>query len=644
MIMKKQQLLFRVFMAFASLFFVFSVAYAGIIYVDAGATGSNNGSSWANAYHDLQDALAAAVSGDEIWVAEGTYKPTSGTDRNVAFEMKNGVAIYGGFSGNESALSERDWEAHITVLSGDIGVLGDIGDNSYHVIRSEGLHQSAILDGFWIEKGNASGSGGNFVSKGGGMLNVEASPMVANCTFVENRAGSGGAVAVFEASPSFVNCTFSNNFASSNGGVLYIRELSSASFSNCTFSDNYGHVGGAARIYSSSPVFENCVFSNNSAHEGGAVGLSYSSLAMTDCILEGHQADYGGAISCTDSSELSLTRCDFVNNTVEFYGGGVYVFEGSATLESCVFEGNSAPSWGGAIIVGIPLSFELSRCKFAGNSAGLYGGAISASELSSSLISNCVFSGNWTGVSGGALYLRNGSSPTFVNCSFSGNLADEEGGSIYLGGLSESEPCIPVLKNCILWGNSSEIEVEGFESYALVTYSIVEGGFVGIGNMDEDPLFVDQPPIGLGTEGDLHLKSGSPAIDAGTVEGAPSIDYDGDPRPWGAGLDMGFDEFFVTGTHEPILAGTFVLSPNPADGLSYLSYKLPAAAALEVKVVDVRGRVVGSYYLAPAQSGNLELDFDRLSSSAGSPAPGVYEVFISDGKAVAVCPLILTAH
>jgi len=132
------------------------------IYVKWDATGNNNGSSWEDAFTDLQDALAAADSSDQIWVARGVYYPTNDTtDRDTSFELKNGVALYGGFAGYESSLDERDWETKITVLSGDIdhndhtdtnGVVIDpdsiVGNNSYHVVRAESIDSTAILDGF----------------------------------------------------------------------------------------------------------------------------------------------------------------------------------------------------------------------------------------------------------------------------------------------------------------------------------------------------------------------------------------------------------------------------------------------------------------------------------------------------------------
>ena len=114
-----------------------SKAAGGIIYVDADATGAGDGSAWADAFTDLQPALEAALSGDQIWVAAGTYTPSLESDpddpRSASFQMKNGVAIYGGFAGGETELEQRDWVNNPTILSGDIGVVGEAADNSYHV-------------------------------------------------------------------------------------------------------------------------------------------------------------------------------------------------------------------------------------------------------------------------------------------------------------------------------------------------------------------------------------------------------------------------------------------------------------------------------------------------------------------------------
>ncbi len=134
-----------------------------IRYVNPSASGANNGTTWANAYTDLQSALVDSDLGnlDQIWVAAGTYYPSVRTNPSLArtesFVLKNGVEMYGGFDGTESALEDRDWEANTTILSGDIGTTSDSSDNCYHVVTASGVNDLTLLDGFTITGGNADG-------------------------------------------------------------------------------------------------------------------------------------------------------------------------------------------------------------------------------------------------------------------------------------------------------------------------------------------------------------------------------------------------------------------------------------------------------------------------------------------------------
>lgn len=201
-------------------------ALAQTRYVKPSATGTGDGSSWANASADLQAMITTTSSGSQVWVAAGTYKPGGSS-----FSMKAGVAIYGNFAGTETALSQRTLTTPLnTILSGDIGTVGVRSDNCNTIIdnSTNNLTNTAILDGFVIS--DASGNG----SFGGGMYNYNSSPTVRNCLFqnnaVRSSGGSGGAMMNWAdgggklASPTLINCSFLNNSANFGGGLYtYLR-------------------------------------------------------------------------------------------------------------------------------------------------------------------------------------------------------------------------------------------------------------------------------------------------------------------------------------------------------------------------------------------------------------------------------------
>jgi autotransporter family porin len=136
-------------------FFLSTALSAQIIYVDQDATGQNDGSSWTNAYTDLNEALDVAQYGDSIWVAEGVYFPTDDNDRTQHFTLRSGVKLIGGFTGTETEKTQRDWETYLTILDGDIGVPGDSTDNSYSVIHILPCDSTTWLDGFVVQHGQA---------------------------------------------------------------------------------------------------------------------------------------------------------------------------------------------------------------------------------------------------------------------------------------------------------------------------------------------------------------------------------------------------------------------------------------------------------------------------------------------------------
>ena len=273
------------------------VATDGTIFVDADATGANNGASWEDAYTDLQPALDGAVVGDQIWVAKGTYTPTHefspGDPRSATFQLKNQVALYGGFdpSVGDVGWEDRDWVSSVTMLSGDIGIVGDPGDNSYHVLYHPlelALDGSAILDGFTVSGGNADADWPNY--SGGGMFNDGASPAVINCTFANNSASQrGGGMYNFFASPKVTNCTFSGNSANLGGGV-HNNDLAFPEVTNCTFSGNSAYLGGGMCNYHSSPALINCILWGDSPDEIVNAGDEEPVVAYSDI-----QGSYSGS-------------------------------------------------------------------------------------------------------------------------------------------------------------------------------------------------------------------------------------------------------------------------------------------------------------------------------------------------------------
>lgn len=297
-------------------FFVLSItagAAAGDVrlYVDASATGANDGMSWADAYVELAEALAYANGqfGErfEVWVAAGVYRPTERLDpdnpRTARFGIHNDMRVYGGFAGGEAELDERNVRRNVTVLDGDL--LGDDGpdfsnydDNAYHVVViTPNFYVGSLLDGFTIRGGNADGDTPD--DRHGGGVAADYAAAIRNCTLIENQALHGGGVYV-NGTP-LIDCRIAGNRALEFGGGVEL--LGGAMLRNCFLAGNAaGGRGGALFVWKTLDVsMVNCVLVGNGALEGAGLYFSPDTdahVSLINCTLYGNAADErGGAIA-----------------------------------------------------------------------------------------------------------------------------------------------------------------------------------------------------------------------------------------------------------------------------------------------------------------------------------------------------------
>jgi len=404
------------------------------------------------------------------------------------------------------------------------------------------------------------------------------------------EAARGGGIHCYYASPSISNCTITGNIANNEGGGIYCH-ASSAVISNCTIAQNRvvnpgGGLGGGG-IYSgasSQITVTECMISLNSAtNNGGGIYCEGTSPAITNCMISDNLPDgifcnssaapiisgctiqktLGNAITCIAYSSITISASEISNNSRGFditqgsslimsnctvsgspYQGIRLDGNASATITDSTITNNGNDGALGGGVHCASASLEMNSCMISGNTAE-YGGGVYCSGFVSPTITNCTFSTN-DAEKGGGIYIQ-GPPATITHCTIADNSADSGGGLYFYSSA-------PSVSNCVLWGNNaavgSEISmgISASPSTLTVSYSDVQGGETAVyvepnctliwleGNIDADPLFVG--------DGDYHLTSGSPCIDAGADVGVYT-DIDGDDRPLDAGFDMGSDEFFI---------------------------------------------------------------------------------------------------
>jgi len=442
------------------------IAHADILYVKADATGK--GTSWTDASSDLQAMLAAAVAGDEIWVAAGTYVPNATRSSNGFSLAGTTITLYGGFPADATdttSLTDRDPDANPTILSGDINgddttdattgrpLLANMAENAWHVLDISSLSLGdVVVDGFTITGGNAANDpqldtyapcGGGIRALGTGGYRAFGRLVVRHCEIRGNRAGSGsyfagdgGGIYASSVDVLMEYCTVANNAAGDG-----LDGDSGTYDGGWGMTGNSGGDGGGVAVISCETAsFDRVSFKGNAAGSGGNGGDGSSSATGTGGTGGGGAAGgTGGALSLQSvNSQTTITNCGFYGNQAGNGGeggdGGNAAGEGTSAGDGGSGASANASSYGfsgcgGAVAMDFCASASLQSCTFANNTSGEGGTGGTGGLFTGIDGTNGLAGSDGTGGEGGALFICQGTA-TMENCTFATNKAAGNGGAV----------------------------------------------------------------------------------------------------------------------------------------------------------------------------------------------------------------------
>jgi hypothetical protein len=540
--------------------FVFSICfilytaniYAKTIYY-VKTDGAGNGSSWVNAANNIQTMIDKAVSGDEVWVAKGTYYPTTETiardSRSRTFLLKDGVNMFGGFAGSESAISQRALAdlngdgkvdscelVNSTILSGDIDGITDVWTkslnsngktwkwtvtgntgNCYRVVTCQTMFiLNPDFNGFTIIGGNANST--NFIS-GGGIYNCPkiSNCMISNCYAISSGGGIYSSYSTYNSSVSITNCLVSNCYADTIGGGI------------CSYYSSTSYPASAKSGYIKNSLITNC----SAGSSGGGIYSNSSAAGPYEYYAtDAKSTAYNYVINCM------ITNCSAGSS-----GGGIY---SNSLSHSIHYPSNSDAN-----------SYVL-NCMVNNCAAGSFGGGI-YSDAYSSPIKNCITnaSANVNNCNVINCYSANNSGGIYSNSTI--------GVGIYSGSTATGSSGVVscVVTNCDGGGICSTIPSASSNSFVKNCLSNAIVGGTQTGNISPDIKLAFAKPtsfVGLAStesqrsellNADWRLIEGSPCINAGF--GSRTIDLDGNQGVLYGTIDIGAFEFNVPKISIPAL-------------------------------------------------------------------------------------------
>ena len=478
----------------------------------------------------IQRAIDAAVDGETVCVAPGTYREIleiSGKDVGVL-----------GVAGSEETI--LDAESAGTVVQ---------------FVAADG--PAASLQGFTLRNGDARFGGGLFVE--------QATPILADLQVVDNHGYEfGGGLYATGGAPSLTDVTFSGNHADDAGGGVYLSE-SSPTLTDVVIRENSGDDCGALRAVHSAPVLTRVEISDNRTDDRGTVCWEDSPATLTDVLVSANQAYEGAGMKVDGSVGLTMNGVAIVDNAATEYGGGLFLDDTSLVLTNLRVERNTAEFGGGIYVYRVHAApgVTLGNVRLIDNAATRLGGGLFVSQSSSTRLENAVLSGNEAD-EGGGFYLEGDASLIVVNSVLCANSASSLGGAgrLYMDATFGGT-------NTILWANQADIGGGLYGPGATadlshcVAWDNVPENFFALddptgtdGNLSVDPGFLDTTAA-WHAGWDLHLTVDSPLVDVGSGN---VIDPDGTVSDIGAyggpgastwDLDSdGYPEWWVPGDYD----------------------------------------------------------------------------------------------